>query len=196
MRTYLLASAYRFPEIAEAAARASLRKPFDEQASVPELRNVPSTVHFRWVRFRRECIKAATAIGKDKNIFNGGWSSIAEMRGLVNQWGFAPGNTTRMKEHKVVLCAISEEYDVGPFDYVRRGLANYMKRTVDALAEIPVGDTVRDPTLVAALARDVMVCPECAPRAETKRNEIAIFVERYASEVDKAVAKVHPKSLA
>ena len=180
LRAYILAYTFGFPDIAAAAARASLSQP--HEAFVPELRLARSNVHFRWTEYRRACVDAATAFARNKNIFN-----HTEWWGKIEGWGHA--SSQPQTSHPGPVCPLTHMYNARlGGTYVRRSLGEYMKQSEAALQLHPIGAIVRDPRLVTALVQDALGCPQCAPNVRSDR--IAEFVEYYSTKIDEAVAKV------
>ena len=180
LRAYILAYTFSFPDIASAAARASLSQP--REAFVPELHLASSAVHFRWTEYRRACVDAATAFARNKNLFY-----LTEWWGKIEGWGHAPSQP--QTSHPGPACPPAHTYNARlGGTYVRRSLDEYMKQSGAALQLCPTGATVRGPQLVAALVQDALGCPQCAPNMRSDR--IADFVEFYSAKIDEAVAKV------
>ncbi|EPS96332.1 hypothetical protein FOMPIDRAFT_1130611 [Fomitopsis schrenkii] len=176
LRSYLLACHYGFSEIAHIAARNSLSHPASDDQFIPELRCVTSATYFRWVQYRRECVKAATSFAQNHNIFyhHSAWMD------RVSGWGFTQQNCR-------VCRPSAPKYITNSIHDVRRALHDFMAQTEAALRDRPHGDTVRDYNLVAALTQDACKCTTCG--SFSGRN-LTRFVEFYATQVDEAVDKV------
>lgn len=190
LRAYLLACHYGFPDIARTAARNNLNHPAStDEEFVPELRYVTSATYFRWVQYRRECVKAATSFAHDYDVFSrNGW------RGHIDRWGMqahAQRSSGQGGQNSgCTSCRPSVTRYAALFvgRYVRRALQDFMAQTEDALRERPHGDTVCNYKLVATLTQAVCECTTCNSRMG--HNDIGRFVEFYATQVDDAVGKV------
>jgi len=186
LRVYLLACGYGLQDVAIAAARASLRQPLDEDTLVPELRCVTSAAYFRLLRYRRDCVKAATAFVDDFKVYvfgRDGWRRHTE------SWVKPRGGTSSNTEPKHdPQCFDPNESRKSDRTTRRRVFEDYVKRAAEALKATPHGAVVLDPHTIAATVQQASICAAC--RTDEQADQIVRFIKFHAFETDAAIAKV------
>ncbi|KAH9919899.1 uncharacterized protein B0H18DRAFT_1122212 [Fomitopsis serialis] len=186
LRVYLLACGHGLQDVAIEAARASLRQPLDEDTLVPELRCVTSAAYFRLLRYRRDCVKAATAFVDDFKVYvfgRDGWRKYTET--WVKPRGGTSNNTDPKHDPQ---CFDSNENRKSDRTTRRRVFEDYIKRSAEALKVTPHGAVVLDPHIIAATVQQASICAAC--RTDEQADQIVRFIRFHASDIDAAVAKV------
>lgn len=188
LRIYILACQYQYHEAACLAARHTLAFPMLTQNYVPELERIHAGKLWYLFSYRGACTAAACSLVEDHM-----W--IIHTR-FLSLFSCKDDEDTELT---TVRCPPSRKYPAGRTELnpVHKWWKDYMKKAGGALQKFPCSDSVKDKELVNGVLSAISSseCKQCKASQLEVWETFQSFVDSFAEEIDRSVAKVCSESL-